>query len=343
MKQLRNEELSVLCEQIQMVLHAGLPLHDGVEALCDNYKETRYAQCFDALSAAVTETGSLSDGFKAAGVFPDYLIEMTSIGEKTGELDNVMAELALYYQREARNHRAIVNAVLYPLLLVGMMAVLIIVLIAQVFPVFENVFKSLGMTVTSSPWVGVAIGVGKGVLIAAGVAILLVLAVIVVLRLDKTRRARSTLFKLLSPLGNLNRKLCASRFAATLAMMLRSGYPLPESIDMIGELLTDDEIRQKTKACRAEMDAGVSFPKAVEKIGLFDKLHCRMISVGFQSGQTDRVMSRIAGIYEEEKDEQIGHLFSIIEPTLVALMCVIIGAILLSVMLPLLSIMSSMA
>lgn len=343
MKPLPNEELSVLCEQLEMILRAGLPVHDGVDALCDNYKGTRYSQCFEVMRSAVSDSGSLYEGMLAAGVFPTYMMEMTRIGEKTGETDNVMRELSSYYRREAQNHQAIMNAVLYPLLLIGMMAVLIAVLVMRVFPIFEGVFKSLGLSSAAAPWVGVGIDVGRGVLIAAGVFIVIVLLVLLMLRLDHSQNARRILFRVISPLGRLNEKLCASRFAATLSMMLRSGYPLSESLEMIEELLTDDEIRDKVAKCRAEMEHGESFPKAVEKLGIFERLHCRMISIGFQAGQTDRVMSKLASVYDEDMDNRISHLVSIIEPSLVALMCVIIGAILLSVMLPLLSIMSSIA
>ncbi|MEG0491803.1 MAG: type II secretion system F family protein [Clostridia bacterium] len=339
---LNNEELSVICEQIGLILRAGLPMHDGVEALCENYSGTRYAPKFLALEQGVTETGSLYEGFKAATVFPEYLMEMTRIGEKTGELDSVMEELSVYYDREAKKRRAIQNAVLYPLLLIAMMAVLILVLILQVFPIFENVFRGLGMS-ASSPWMGVAIGVGKGTLVAAGVLIVLVLVALLALRLDSTGRCRRLLFRLFSPLGTLNRKLYAGRFASTLAMMMRSGYPLEESLELIEGLYEDPFVKKQVAACRLEMATGISFPEAVEKIGLFDKLHCRMISVGFRAGQTDRVMSKLASLYEEEVETQISHLVSIIEPSLVALMSVIIGAIMLAVMLPLLSIMNGMA
>ncbi len=343
MKPIQDEELSVLCEQLEMIMQASLPIHDGVDALCDNYKGTRYAASFEKMRDTVIETGSLYSGMAAAGVFPQYMMEMTRIGEKTGETDNVMGELADYYRREAQNHQAIVNAVLYPLLLIGMMAVLIAVLLMKVFPIFEGVFKSLGLSAAASPWVGVAISTGRGVLVAAGVFITLVLLVLLMLRLDRSQRTQRLLFRVISPLGRLNEKLCASRFAATLSMMLKSGYPLSESLEMIEDLLTDDEIKTKVAKCRAEMEQGESFPKSVEKLGIFDKLHCHMISIGFQAGQTDRVMSKLASVYEEDMDNQIGHLVSIIEPSLVALMCIIVGAILLSVMLPLLSIMSSMA
>lgn len=340
---LSNEELSVVCEQIALILRAGLPMHDGVEALCENYRGTRHAASFEALDNAMTETGSLYEGFRAAGVFPSYLMEMALIGEKTGELDSVMEELSAYYDREAKNRRAIQNAVLYPLLLIGMMAVLIAVLILQVFPIFEDVFRGLGMNAAASPWMAVAIGVGKGTLIVAGVFIVLVLALLLLLRMDRTGGTRRLMFRLLSPLGRLNRRLCAGRFASTLAMMMKSGYPLEESLELIERLFDDPEMKKQVCACREEMASGKAFPEAVERIGLFDRLHCRMINVGFRAGQTDRVMSKLATLYEEETQDQISHLVSIIEPSLVALMSVIIGAILLAVMLPLLGIMGGIA
>ena len=107
------------------------------------------------------------------------------------------------------------------------------------------------------------------------------------------------------------------------------------------EAKTDDQ--RLAAEIRRRMEAGASFPDAVESLGIFETLHSRMIRVGFQAGQTDVVMQRLAEIYEDEVDDAIAHTVSIIEPSLVALMSVVIGAILLAVMLPLLSLMGGMA
>lgn len=342
---LSPDELSMLCEQLAMILGSGLPLHDGVEALCDNYKDTRFALGFEKLNEVVLNSGSLYTGVQAAGIFPHYMVEMTQIGEKTGELDTVMRQMAQYYEREAKIKRAMRSAITYPLVLVVMMAVLIVVLLVRVLPIFENVFRSMGVSAdnTSNQWMAVGISVGKGVLIAAGVVILLVAVFALMVRGDKAHPAKSFVFRLISPLGRLNDKLCASRFSAALAMMLKSGYPLDESLTMIAGILNDPYITKKVEACRLKMEQGETFPQAVESIGIFDKLHCRMIRVGFQSGQTDTVMEKLAAVYEEEADDAITKVVSIIEPSLVALMSIIIGSILLSVMLPLLSMMSGIA
>ncbi len=337
---LSNEELSVLCEQVALVLRAGLPVHDGVEALCENYKGTRFEKGFETLSITVMETGSLTTGFKEAGLFPDYLIAMTDIGEKTGELDNVMEELSLYYEREAANRRSIKSALFYPLLLIVMMALIIGVLVTQVLPIFDNVYGSFA-TDSSAGWMKVAVNFGKITLIVAGVLLLLVLLLLLVIKLDGSQKVLQWLQNTIKPLRRLEQKLSASRFASTLGMMLRSGFPLEESMELIENLFTNKRLKNRVSQCREKMEEGVSFPDAVAETGIFEPLHCRMISVGFRAGQTDRVMSKLAALYDEEVNTQIGHLVSIIEPSLVALMSVIIGAILMAVMLPLLSIMSS--
>lgn len=340
---LSSEELSMLCEQIALILRSGLPLHDGVDALCANYRQTRYGERFEALNQAVLETGSLYRGIVAAGIFPQYMTEMANIGERTGELDSVMTGLSLYYQREAKIRRAVVNAVTYPVMLIAIMAALILVLISGVLPIFDGVFRGMGIDAATDPWLLAGVGVGKAVLWIAAGLIALLLCTLLVMRADRTGRVRATVLKMIPPLRKTGNQISASRFASVMALMLRSGYPLDESLKLVSGVITDEDVAHKVEACRAGMATGLSFPDAVETLGIFAPLHARMIRVGFQAGQIDSVMKKLAEIYEDEVDEAITHTVSIIEPTLVALMSVIIGAILLAVMLPLLSLMGGMA
>ena len=341
--QLEAEELSLLCEQISLIIRSGLPLHDGIEALCDNYRNTRFEAHFNALNQAVLKTGSLYQGLVDAGIFPAYLAEMAHIGERTGELDSVMSGLSLYYQREAKIRRAVVNAVAYPIILLLIMAVLIAVLISQVLPVFDGVFRGIGAAAAVSPWMNAGIGAGRVVLMIAGALVALLLVLLLLMRIDRSGRTRLWIFNHVRPLKKISDKISASRFATVMSMMLHSGFPLDESLALVSGVITNQDVARRVQDCRAQMEAGLSFPDAVEKLGIFETLHSRMIRVGFQAGQTDAVMRKLASLYEDEVDDAISHVVSIIEPTLVALMSVMIGAILLAVMLPLLSIMGGMA
>ena len=124
-------------------------------------------------------------------------------------------------------------------------------------------------------------------------------------------------------------------------MMMRSGYPLDQSLEMMKGLFDDKEMQEKMTKCHEAVSEGADFADTVEKLEIFEPLHNRMIHMGSKAGQTDHVMGTLADLYSEDLDNQINRLVSIIEPTLVALMSLIIGAILLAVMLPLLSVMGS--
>ena len=124
-------------------------------------------------------------------------------------------------------------------------------------------------------------------------------------------------------------------------MMLSSGYELEHALEMAPDIVSDSLAKAKIEECGELVKDGVAFPEALTRIQLFSLLHARMIHVGFKAGQMDSVMQRLAKIYEEEVNEAIARLVSFIEPTLVAVLSVVIGGILVSVMLPLASIMSS--
>lgn len=337
------EELSIFCEQLALIQRSGLPLQEGMDALSENYRHTRLAELFDTLRQSVLETGSLYRSVTDAGLFPLYMREMVLIGERSGEMDTVLEGLAQYYHREAKIRRAVVNAITYPLILVTIMAVLIAVLITQVLPIFEDVFRSMGVDTASDPWMSTGLATGRIVLIAAGALILLTLLALLLIRLDHSGRFRAHLFRWIAPLQHTEGKINAGRFASVMAIMLKSGLPVDESMRLISNVVDAGSVSDKVEQCRLQMENGLSFPDAIEHLGIFEPLHCRMIRLGFKAGQGEAVLAQLAALYEDEVDDAIARTVSAIEPTLVALMSVIIGAVLLAVMLPLLSLMSGMA
>ena len=125
-------------------------------------------------------------------------------------------------------------------------------------------------------------------------------------------------------------------------MMLSSGFPTGEALRLMPSILSDAEAGERVKGISRDLDSGMSFADAMENSRLFDGLHNRMIRMGVAAGREDQVMNTIAGLYEEQVESGISQLVAIIEPTLIALLSIVIGAILLSVMLPMAGILSSM-
>jgi len=342
-KRLPPEETALFCEQIAMVLKAGIPLDDGMDTLARSYEGSRYGDRFAQIRDALQTHGALSAALTEAGIFPAYLCAMTRIGERAGKLDEVMASLANYYQWEAQIKTSVKNAILYPTMLVMMLAVVIAILVISVLPVFQRVFDNLGLTAGSpaAAAMRVGVGVGKGMLVLVGVFTILLLVIGILLRTSQRDSVLSLLSGMLPAIRRVNARLSTARYAAALSMMLTAGYPVEDAIQLAPSVITDQKRRRQAELAAQQLLQGASFAEAAEKSALFDPMHEKMIRFGSAAGTIDAVMGKLSGIYMEEADDAIHAVVAMIEPTLVAVLSVVIGGILLSVMLPLLSVLSA--
>jgi type IV pilus assembly protein PilC len=269
---------------------------------------------------------------------------MTGIGEQTGQLESVMNGLAEYYSREERIRTSVVNAVTYPLVLGIMLVLIVMIMLWKVLPVFQRVLNSMGVEMTGAGATMMKLGstIGWVVLALVGLVVLAVLVIAILMKTSMREDVLAFLRKLFPPVRNLSMKLSSSRVASVLSMMLQSGFPTGEALRLMPSILSDAEASERVTGIHKNLEAGMSFADATEKSQLFEGLHNRMIRMGVAAGREDQVMSKIAGIYEEQVESGISQLVSIIEPTLIALLSVVIGAILLSVMLPMAGILSSL-
>ena len=341
---LDSAELSSFCSQVALILSAGLPLYDGMETLAETTKGSEYAELYESASKAVTETGSLYQALQRDDRWPTYLVEMTGIGEQTGQLEKVMNGLSDYYAREDRIRTSIIGAITYPLVLGVMLVLIIAIMLWKVLPVFQRVLNSMGAEMSASGSALMRMGSTIGWVVLALVA-LVVLAVVIGALLMKTSardRVLALVKKLFPPVRKLSMKLASSRVASVLSMMLSSGFPTNEAFRLLPSVLSDGEAADKVQGIRKELDSGAAFADAVSHSKLFDGLHDRMIRMGVAAGREDQVMAKIADLYEEQVEEGIARLVAIIEPTLIVLLAIVIGAVLLSVMLPMAGILSSM-
>lgn len=341
-RKLSSEELSSFCEQIALMLDSGMTLYDGIEMLAVEEKEQE--NLYASILKGMQETGSLYQALQQGEGWPRYMVQMVGIGEETGRLEDIMLALSQFYEREGRIRSAAVSAVTYPLVLGAMLMVIILVLLWRVLPVFRRVLDSLGVGKTESGMVLMKLGatVGWVVLAVMGVLVLAVLVCFVLLKTGCREKVIAFVQRIFPPLRKINRKLSSARVASMLSLMLSSGYPMESALEMAPYALTDKEAARRVEGIRRAMENGATFTEALGESGLFEDFYNRMIRVGAASGHEPQVMAKIAAIYEEQVEDGFSRLIAIIEPTLVALLSVVIGAILLSVMLPMAGILSNM-
>ncbi len=336
-------EVASFCSQIGLILDAGLPLYDGLESMSGSAKGSGQEDLYRSVYEGMNETGTLYGALKKNDAWPTYMVELVKVGEETGQLEYVMNGLSEYYERESRIRSAIVNAVTYPLVLGVLLVVIVLTMIWKVLPVFRRVLNSMGMEMggTGSAMLRLGSVIGWVVLIVVLVIVVLVVAAIILMKTSARDKVLGILRKLFPSIRRLDLKLNNSRVASVLSIMLSSGFTAQEAFRIMPSVLSNDETISKVGEIRNKLEEGKGFADAVSDSGLFPGINERMIRVGTATGREDRVMKKIASSYEEEVEDGITRLVAIIEPTLIAILAVVIGAILLSVMFPMIGILSN--
>ncbi len=334
-------ETALFCTQAGLLLKAGIPLGEGLSTLTAEGSGAG-RDLLRQIADVAQETGSLYEAVRSVGIFPVYMVQMIRIGETAGKLEEVLDSLSLYYEREDRLRGTVRSAVLYPIVLILLMAAVIAVLVVAVMPIFSSVLTDLGAeSAANTGLMNLGVGIGRCALVVIGVLLLLLVVLLVLSLSAKGRGILMSCSAHLPVLRRLYRQFASGRFASVMSMLLSSGYNLGESLELAEEVVADPVVKNKIRLCRNNVSGGMAFSAALLKLDLFTGLYARLIQTGEKTGRLDDVMSKMAEQYETDVDESLSGLVSVIEPTLVILLSVIIGSILLSVMLPLISILSS--
>lgn len=341
-KPFSNMELSSFCGQMALILKSGISATEGLDIMLEDASSEEEKAVLHALLDDMTESGSLPHAFESVHLFPSYMIHMTAIGEETGTLDDVMAALQSHYEREADISRTIKSAVTYPMVMIGMMVFVIIVLLVKVMPVFQQVFVQLGTEMT-----GVSRALmNMGNLIsqyAVFLSVLLLAIVVFGFYAVRTASGRALSRKLgyhIRPIRKIYEEIAACRFASGMALTLSSGLNPDRSMELVCALIDDPFFLQKLDTCTEKLSSGEELASALFSSGIFTDMYARMASIGSKTGAMDQVMSQISSLYQDEIDTRMNNALAILEPTLVVALSLIVGIILLSVMLPLMGIMS---
>lgn len=341
---LSNLELSAFCEQMAMVLKAGISVTEGISIMKEDAQTTAEKELLEKIYKKVQEEGTLAPALKETEVFPDYLCKMAQIGEETGTLDEVLSSLERYYGRQEAISRSIRGALTYPLIMIGMMALVIIVLLTRVMPVFQQVFRQLGMEMSGFSRGALLLGnaLSRYAVVFVVIAVLLVILLIWFVKTESGRAKFEKLGQRFKFSREISDKMAECRFAGGLSLTLKSGLTPERGMELAEELNENKIFGEKVASCRAMLAEGSSVSEALRRAKIFNGVYARMADIAGRTGTMDEVMGKLADQIEEEVDEKITSFISMLEPTLVILLSVIVGTILLSVMLPLLGILAGL-
>lgn len=336
-QRISTEDLVIFNVQLSNLIHAGISLLSSLSTLIHQIENKRLRKTIGDISRSVEAGESFSESLsRHPKVFPKLFISMVKAGEASGKLDQILTRYAAYSEQQADLKQKIKGALFYPLILLGAGVAVTLFIVTSVIPQFAEIFNKVGVPLPLPTrilyQIGMAIQQFWHSLILFGV-----LAAIAVQSYTNTPMGRLQLdwLKLKLPLfGILYRKVAISRFARTLGMLLSSGVPLLQSLDIVREIIGNEILGGVIRNVYQAVEKGekISEPLAVNREFPPDAI--RMIAVGEETGSLDEMLGKIADFYDRSVGYTVKKLTTVIEPVLLAGMGALVGFIMASLLLP---------
>lgn len=342
-KVISHEEISSLCMELSLLLHAGVGVGNALALLLED-SDTVYKELLTGMAKQVDEGMPLSAALKNSGSFPVYVSGLVEVGEQSGRLEEALLALSKYYEYRTRLDRRIRSALLYPAVMLLLMLLVIAVLLVKVLPMFEDVYQALGGRLT-----GVAGGLlTLGRMLDKAMPVLWVLLAALVVFFALFAAVPTFRMKILAWWRGIwgdkgiSRQMNTARLAQALSMGMASGLSLEDSVTLAAGLVEDIAgAASRCKDCRDRLDKGEPQGNALKNSGLLPASSCHLLELGLKSGAGERSMEKIAGDMAEDSEAALEEAVNRVEPALVLVCSALVGLILLSVMLPLMHIIAA--
>ncbi len=339
LNKINNAQTAYFCEQLWLMLNSGMQLNDGLDILADDLDDRELRGVCEFLSEKICEGNPLSAAMEESGVFPSYAVSMVRIGGVSGRLDDVLQGLSEYYENRAEMESTVRYAVVHPIVLLVMMAAVMGVLVIKVIPMFEGIFAqfSADVGVTVSRSIHTAQMVGQ---VSMVVLIVLVVLAAVCFLVTPVRRAVLGVMSRIPLTAAVGSSFELAKVTDALSMMISSGIDPEDALEYTLTLVNNKRMKAKINGCLALVQEGTPFVDAVCASALLPAAYSRSLKIAYSSGSFETVWRKISARCSDEAQRSAASLISIIEPAVIVLLAVMIGAVLLTIMLPLMNIMS---
>ncbi|MDR7484295.1 MAG: type II secretion system F family protein [Armatimonadota bacterium] len=333
------KDLAIFSRQFSTMVNSGLSLVRTLNILEQQTTNRRLKEIIVQIRLDVEAGRPLSDAMaKHPRAFSSLYVNMVKAGETGGVLDEVLDRVATYLEKEQALRSKIRSAMVYPVLLTvaalgGLFFMTIVIL-----PQFENLFRELGGSGTLPLPTQMAIAVSVAIRRFWYIGMLVAAVLGYVLRRylqTPTGRLRYDRFKLKMPvLGELNRKIVVARFTRTLGTLIASGVPIMQSLEVVAKAIDNMVIGGAIDAVRASIREGQSIAIPLQFSGVFPPMVVQMTKVGEETGALEQMLEKVADFYDVEVETTVASLTSMLEPMLIIFMGVVVGAMVISLYLP---------
>ena len=337
-KKITDKDITLFTRQLATMMKAGVPLLQSFDIVGKGHANPSVSKLVHDIRADVETGSSLNQAFRKFPLYFDHLFcNLVAAGEQAGILEDLLTRLAVYKEKTLAIKGKIKSALFYPISILVVAFVVTSVIMIWVVPAFKETFKSFGADLPAPTLFVMAI---SDFFVAYWYIIFGTLFAALYLFFQSWKRSLNmqrfmdrTLLQV--PIfGNVIRKATIARWTRTLATMFAAGVPLVESLDSVGGASGNAVYLDATKKIQTEVSTGVSLTAAMQNAEVFPNMVTQMVAIGEESGSLDQMLGKVADFYEQEVDEAVESLSSLMEPLIMVILGVLIGGLVIAMYLP---------
>jgi type IV pilus assembly protein PilC len=337
-KKVSEKDLTLFTRQLATMMKAGVPLLQAFDIVGKGHTNPSVSKLVMDLRADIETGTSLNMAFRKYPLYFDPLFcNLVAAGEQAGILEDLLTRLAIYKEKTLAIKAKIKSALTYPIAVLAVAFIVTSVIMIWVVPAFKEVFSSFGADLPAPTLIVMNISeifVQYWYLIFGGLFAGLYFFFQTWRRSEKMQASMDRLLLRIPVFGDVIRKATVARWTRTLSTMFAAGVPLVESLDSVGGASGNHVYLEATKKIQTEVSTGTSLTVAMQNADVFPSMVTQMVAIGEESGALDSMLGKVADFYEEEVDEAVAQLSSLMEPMIMVILGVVIGGLVVAMYLP---------
>ena len=337
-RKITDKDISMFTRQLATMMKAGVPLLQSFDIVSKGHSNPSMAKLIQDLRGDIETGTSLNNAFRKYPLYFDPLFcNLVGAGEQAGILEDLLTRLAIYKEKTIAIKGKIKSALMYPVSILAIAFIVTAVIMIWVVPAFKSVFSSFGADLPAPTLVVMAISeffVAYWWAIFGGVFGSIYFFFQSWQRSAKMQRTMDLLLLKAPIFGSVIRKAAIARWTRTLATMFAAGVPLVEALDSVGGAASNALYLEATKRIQNEVSTGTSLTMAMQNANVFPPIVTQMVAIGEESGALDSMLSKVATFFEDEVDEAVAALSSLMEPLIMVILGVLIGGLVIAMYLP---------
>jgi type IV pilus assembly protein PilC len=336
-RKVKRTQIAIFTRQLSIMINSGLPLVQSLDALSTQLENATLRGITAAMKERIEGGARFAETLQDyPNCFDDLYVNLVVAGEEGGMLDTVLMRLAHYIEKTEKLRKKVKTALIYPSSIVVVAIGVVLVLLLFVIPVFEHMFAGFGKTlpVPTQIVIGLSTFVKAGIFYIAAAAAAGAFALKKYYGTDNGRRTIDRLVLKIPVLGPLLQKASVARVTRTLGTLLTSGVSILESLTIVAKTAGNRIIEESLITARADICSGKSISEPLKESAVFPPMTIQMIQVGEATGALDTMLNKIADFYEEDVDNMVTNLTSLLEPAIMVVLGVVLGGLIVAMYLP---------